>query len=133
MGRVGTSMAMRRPGWLVVAVLALAMRVLIPAGYMVSPTAASPFDLVICTGQGAKVVDAGKDQSPAGDEQGQTHHAPCAFAGLGVAAAPPVLATVEIPFQTATAPGRADLRQGLAPGRGLAAPPPPATGPPELG
>ncbi len=113
--------------WLVLAMLAVCLRILAPAGYMTTPD--QPFALVICTGEGALKVKSDPSHQDHNAPQG---HAPCAFAGLGVATAPPEPSAVlaHVPFVRATAP--AARPASMRPGQGLAAPPPPATGPPAL-
>lgn len=119
--------------WLTLAALALVVKVLVPSGYMVAgPQDGAPFPLVICTAQGAMVLDAdaaGGDHD--GSPDGSAHDSPCAFAGAGFAAAPPILAELRLPAAASTARPALGIRD-LAPGRGLAAPPPPARGPPVL-
>lgn len=62
-------------------------------------------------------------------EDGQSVEPPCAFAGLGLAwTLPPPFASAAALAPQAAMPGGVHHR--LQPGRGLAAPPPPATGPP---
>lgn len=123
-------------GWrgvaVVLACLGLALRVLIPAGFMAAPTG-SPLPLVLCTGHGPMTLAAGAlpgaDQSPAkapSDKHAGDH---CVFAGHGAPALAPLFAPVR-PTALAAIETRRLLPLGLAPGRGLAAPPPPATGPP---
>lgn len=127
-----------RDVFLTLAALALALRVLIPAGFMVAPGSQSAglSPIVLCSGQGpiTKLVTAdGRivDQplhEPRDD--GKTRHgAPCAFAGVATG---PLPSSVQTPV-TYTA-GRQEaarpLPPGLRPGLGLCAPPPPATGPP---
>lgn len=114
-----------------VAMLALAVRVLVPAGYM--PGGAGQPPLVLCTGQGAQIVLAAGGEhhgAPSDDHSGQgaAHH-PCAFASAAHVFAAPDLAPAVLSAWSAQAP---DLRAAriVSPGRGLAAPPPPATGPP---
>jgi hypothetical protein len=113
---------------LTLAMLAVAVKVLVPAGFMTpAPTQHAAFPLVLCTGHGAVVVDAaGKDQHPAKP----AHDGPCVFSGHGAAlaasASPAVGAAVAIAYAAlADAPVR-----DLAPGRGLVAPPLPPRGPP---
>ena len=117
------------------AILAVAIKVLIPPGFMAAaPANGQPLPLVICTGHGAMVLGPGdafpgrSGHSPA--PAGKSHDSPCAFAGHGVAAPPPALthagevtfiAYLALPSQPAP-----DLR----PGRGLTGPPLPARGPP---
>ncbi len=120
------------------ALLALLVRALIPAGYMVAEagTADGRYLVVqMCDGHGAdqiidldtgKVVD--KSNSPGtSDSQSDT---PCVFAmaaavSLPPLAAEPILLRHAMPAERISIP---DVR----PGRGIAAPPPPATGPPSL-
>ncbi len=121
----------RRNGWrgalLALAALALFVKIVVPAGFMVAaPQAAGGVPLVICTGHGPL-------ESPADHDKGglskSRSDAPCAFAGH---AAPPTPALgVAVPASTFTAYARpvGDISD-LIPGRGLAAPPPPSQGPP---
>lgn len=128
-------------------VCALAMRVLIPSGFMLMPDAHGA-TLVTCPGQGATPVamphemdamtmpghDMGNGQEehqPDRDHSDKTSDHACAFAPAGAAAD---LAAAVHP----TAPsGIGDAATALfhtfaRPGLGLAAPPPPKTGPPLL-
>jgi hypothetical protein len=123
-----------RAVFLTFAVLALAVKVMIPAGYMAAPSANSsmPFALVLCTAQGAKVVEPGEvlDQDHKAPADNARHDSPCAFAGHGAAALAPnsfTVATVTFATYMPLTPVRVTY---LAPGRGLAAPPLPARGPP---
>jgi hypothetical protein len=123
---------------LVLALLALAVNVLVPSGFMPGRAArGAGVELVLCTGHGPVKVDgaavAGGDdrgKAPAGKS---SHEPLCAFAGHGAGVTAPDLAAfepVEFVAYQAVAPAR---RQGdVAPGRGLAAPPLPARGPPSL-
>ena len=112
---------------LALASLALFLKILIPPGYMAAP--AKPdgpaFALVLCTAQGMVTLDPADHQDGAGDsapsDEDGARHSPCAFAGHGLNAPAPDLA--DRPLIVAT---------DVVPGRGLAAPPPPATGPPLL-
>lgn len=125
MGGSGQHRRHRHPGLIVLALAALWMQVLIPQGFMVGATAGAPA-LVICTGHGAlQAADhPGKAPKPASD-------APCAFAGHGVAAAPPILTPLALAgFQPTALAVQSFVCQ--SPGRGLAAPPPPSQGPPQL-
>jgi hypothetical protein len=109
--------------------LAVALKVLLPPGFMAAQDGA-PFPLVICTGEGTTVVHQdGAPDAPAGKVG---HDSPCAFAGHGAGAAPPSLAApVAVTFVEHATPAPQALTH-LAPGRGLAAPPLPARGPPSL-
>lgn len=125
-----------RGAFLALAILALALKVMVPAGFMTTaqPTNGLPFTLVLCTGQGPLVVESGDvlnphDKAPVDKP---AHDTPCPFAGHGAAAPPPsalVVAKVEFVAYRPVAPTRI---VHLAPGRGLAAPPLPARGPPSL-
>ena len=114
------------------ALLALALQLLFPAGFMVAePGQGHGLPIVICSAQGQIVADwdalaahdAGHKKAPPKTMAG------CPFAGHAVAADPPAPAALATPvaFETAVAPSR---RYAVFPGRGLAAPPPPAIGPP---
>lgn len=115
-----------------IALLALALlaRVLVPAGWM--PAEGRGMAITLCSGSGAVAawVDAdGKIQKHDPAKGAMPDH-PCAFAGLGM----PMLGG-DVPAAPLLAPVPRDELAGLslapaAIGRGLAAPPPPATGPP---
>lgn len=129
-----TARLLARDAFLVLATLAIALRIMIPAGFMTAPEPRNglPFALVLCTGQGPLVVQPGDslghhDKAPA-DKSG--HDAPCPFAAHGVAApAPSALSVAKVEFVAFT-PAPPVRVAHLAPGRGLAAPPLPARGPP---
>ena len=117
---------------MIAAFLALALQLLFPAGFMAAePGQAHGLPIVICSAQGQTVADwslpaahDGHDKAPAKSMAG------CPFAGHAVASAPPapaILATPVVfnPAQTSARP------YAVFPGRGLAAPPPPAIGPPQ--
>lgn len=113
--------------------LALLARMLVPIGFM--PSANGVPGLVICTGQGAMAMPVAampmKHQAPAGDHDHQGDHG-CPFAPMAAAAD---LAAQGIqpalPFPAIDA-ARAATRLATRPGLGLAAPPPPKTGPPSF-
>lgn len=118
-------------------VCALALRLLVPAGWM--PVAdAHGLHLTLCPGAGPIMpatphVMAGMTHpgSAPHHDQASPDHA-CPFAGLSLAldrpTAPPTVAPPRV------APLPLPVRPlAVAIGRGLAAPPPPATGPPLLG
>jgi len=113
------------------AVLALALKVAVPTGFMVEARADAAPAIVLCTAQGAVTIKA-----PAGhhapDAPAQTNHdTPCAFAGHGaafVAAEPLTVTAVEFAAYAPFAPVPA---VEAVPGRGLSAPPLPARGPPQ--
>lgn len=113
------------------AILALAMRVAVPAGWM--PT--TDLGLAVCTGEGMVAAPtawaedwAKRLGKPAPQKTTTTDH-PCAFASAGTALAEPFPAPAPVLLAATEAPAPARPR-ALTPGRGLAAPPPPPTGPP---
>lgn len=115
------------------AALAVALKVLIPAGFMTAPDRNSlPFAVVICTGQGAKVVAPGElmrhDNKAPSDKP--AHGEPCPFAGHGGPAVQPEQVTVQAVSFAAYVQPAVRPALGLSPGRGLSAPPLPARGPP---
>jgi hypothetical protein len=119
--------------WLaVLLVAALAVRALVPAGWMPGTTPAGAATLVLCTGTGPMTVAMpGMHHGKADDPAKPAPEHPCAFAGLALAWAPAELPPAIVPpaFAAFVAPRE---QGGIAIGRGLAAPPPPPTGPPLL-
>lgn len=110
--------------------LALALRVLVPAGWM--PAEGQGVAITLCSGEGAVPawVDAQGKIHKHDPAQGSMADHPCAFAGMGA----PMLGG-EVPAPPLALPVPRDEIAGLAIapaaiGQGLAAPPPPATGPP---
>lgn len=109
--------------------LALLARALVPTGWMPVATAHG-VRLELCAGQDAAAP------AMAGMAHGKKEHGkqalpdhPCAFAGLGLAA-DSVRAPAIVSSPVVTAPLSAKGWRAVTVGRGLAAPPPPATGPP---
>lgn len=121
------------PSWhqiaLLFATLALVCRVAVPTGFMVGEGAAGP-TIVICSGSGPMTMPLpGVPAKPDGKADKADH--PCVFAAAHVAAPAPVPNGDALVLRAAPAspmPPSGDLRPGL----GLAAPPPPKTGPPAL-
>jgi hypothetical protein len=130
----------------VLLVCALAIRMLVPSGFMIAPGQGAT--LILCPGQGAMPIAMphdmagmampGHDMGKPGDKhQGDKHqdrgdNLPCAFSPVGATAN---LASVAhpmppAPITAAIAPSL--FRIFVQPGLGLAAPPPPKTGPPAL-
>ena len=110
---------------LYVALAAIILRALMPAGFMPLPGSGR---LVICTGQG--LAEAPRDEQ--GHKPAAAPDGTCLFAGQANAAPPPAsvsVAAVAFPMRIARVLGRAE---SIMPGRGLAAPPPPQTAPPSL-
>lgn len=121
---------------LTLAMVAVAMKVLVPAGFMTRATTNDlPFAIVLCTAEGVAMVEPGgvlPGHTDDRSDQTASHEVPCAFAGHGVSAPAPNLLDIQsvefMAFQVVAPPSRPDL----TPGRGLAAPPLPARGPPTL-
>jgi len=129
---------------------ALAVRVLIPAGFMIGETASGAPALVLCPGQDARYAPAATmpgmhhdmphmmpDGSMMSGDHDQGKHPdpgtdrPCAFAAVGLAVDMPVPAPLLAPPPPPTFVGLLH-RVPSEPGHGLAAPPPPSTGPPTI-
>lgn len=116
------------------AFIAIAVRALIPSGYMVGPAERGQLvSIVLCSGHEA-FLDLSTGQlvqgsAPAEDDgQSKQTSAPCVFAVSAHFATPEAAAA---PALAQTYAGEAPLiRPVRVPGRGLAAPPPWATGPP---
>ena len=111
-------------------VLALALRVIIPSGFM--PSSERGFALTICTGMDTQTVwmdKSGKLHKEDPSKGKSVEHQPCAFAGAAMAAD-----VLSADFQVAMAPVALAIpvfaKREISVGAGLAAPPPPAIGPP---
>jgi hypothetical protein len=127
MTRAGSRQGEGRAALSALALIALLFQLAVPQGFMVAPTPGGPA-IVICTGHGPLLASPDQPGAPAKAPSGKT--APiCPFAGHGGA---PTLAALAAPtpihFEVA-AETRADV-VSVTPGRGLAAPPPPARAPP---
>ena len=122
--------------WAIAAVLLVA-QALVPNGFMPVFAKDGP-SIMLCTGQGLQRTTLGPDASEAmhaladamgDDETPDTDNTPCDYAAAGNAVAKPSTvapAHVPIAWDSGTFPA-AGL---VAIGAGLAAPPPPQTGPP---
>jgi hypothetical protein len=112
------------------------MRVAIPSGFMVQGTASAGPTMVICTGQGAMTLAVDRDGAPLTSDHHKPAKAPAKFDHCTFAsAATPLAATQahELPQPTLRHAAPALVVSGhQQPGLGLAAPPPPTTGPPIL-
>lgn len=111
-------------------VLALAVRIVIPSGWM--PSSERGFALTICTGMDVQTIwmdSKGKLHKDDPSKGKSVEHSPCAFAGDTVASA-------NAHFDESAALPHIALavsifaRLSISVGTGLAAPPPPAIGPP---
>jgi hypothetical protein len=119
-----------------IALLAMLVRAIVPAGYMLAQadTGQGRFLTVeMCEGHAAKVIDldTGKQVDPSklpGKADDKSKSAPCVFASVAPVATPVAIAE-PVEFVAAE-----DVDFGVSlnvrPGRGIAAPPPPSTGPP---
>jgi hypothetical protein len=108
---------------------ALLARAAIPAGWMPS-VQGDRIAISICSGEGRETVwldKAGKLHKSDGGQEHQDH--PCAFASVTPAIDAPV--SIE-PLYLASKAAFAPVQHSVSVGQGLAAPPPPATGPPVL-
>lgn len=130
---------MKRMGWRLgaFALLALLVRAIVPAGYMLAhaETGSGRYLTVeLCDSHNSKAqvidLDTGEivDLPETGGSSEQ--HQPCVFAGMVAA---PVLHTID---EAVVFAAERDVEFGavrdLRPGRGIAAPPPPSTGPPSF-
>lgn len=124
---------------LAVIACAMALRMLVPLGWM-PVSDGHGFRITMCTGSGPMdmaVAMPGMAMHHGDDHTGQDHGQqpmqdhPCTFAHLALSFAEPVLPVLALP-PLARAEALAARPLTLAIGRGLAAPPPPATGPPAL-
>ena len=125
-----------RSAWLVLATLAILMKILAPPGFMLAPTH-DRLEIVLCTGHGTVTADlaALDHRSDQKKDRGGTssHDGPCAFAGHGAGApAPSGFSVAAVEFVAYRDAIGSMAPRDLAPGRGLAAPPLPARGPPIL-
>jgi hypothetical protein len=113
-------------------VLALAMRITVPSGWM--PSSERGFALTVCTGMDTQTVwlDAkGKLHKEDPSKGKSVEHSPCAFAGATAANDLPV-ADLHFAMPHRPAPLPIFAVSEVLVGKGLAAPPPPATGPPSI-
>jgi hypothetical protein len=109
------------------AMLALLAQVLAPQGFMVARQGGMPA-IVICTGHGPVLSRDDLGGHPAKPPKAKPDMV-CGFAGhgLGLAASPPLMVSRAMAWSP---PVLVAAGADLAPGRGLAAPPPPSQGPP---
>ncbi len=131
---MGVQVRHRSEGWrsvcLTLAVLALALKVLIPQGFMLSERGPG-FPLVICTGHGPLTLsDDGHGGSK--DPAQKKSDAPCTGAGNVTPVTPSALAAVSEPIVLVADHLHDGKTLDLMPGRGLAAPPPLSHAPPAV-
>lgn len=114
---------------LTLAVFALALQVFVPSGVMVANDNGRGV-IVICTGHGPLTLSRDDGKAPATPKK--QSDAPCAFAGHAAPFTAPFVAPPAGPVFIVTQDLGSRRYASLTPGRGLAAPPPPARGPPSL-
>jgi hypothetical protein len=119
----------RRSIALMLTALALALKVAVPPGYMIAAPGA-PFLITICTGHGPLVLDAGDLRAP--KPPPHKMDAPCTGAGNVAPISPPLAGALAQPYAWAETALGACAERCVAPGLGLAAPPPPSHAPPAL-
>jgi hypothetical protein len=130
----GLAGGLRRTGGLVPPLLAfvLLFRLLIPAGYMIAPDDSGRPGLVLCAVSTAAAAAGSGHSSTEGHPQSEPSkpgELPCPFAALAAPPLPP--APPALPPPASAGAARPLLPPGaLARLPSLAAPPPPATGPP---
>lgn len=112
---------------LTLTMLAIILKLMVPPGFMIADTGAA-IPLTICTGHGPLVLDSDAVKTP----KAPAHKidAPCTGAGNVTPPGPPLGAILAAPFLWAAPVLGAGLVPDIAPGRGLAAPPPPSQAPP---
>lgn len=119
-----------------IALLAMLVRAVVPAGYMLAQAEDSSgrhLTVQMCVGHAMAAtqvidLDTGKAVDKPEKPRGEAKHAPCVFAGAAHLA-PPIAIAEPFEFVFAVDVDFSD-EQGVRPGRGIPAPPPPATGPP---
>jgi hypothetical protein len=124
---------------LVLALVALAIRAAVPAGFMLSADRDRWIAITLCSGAGpmqmALNLETGEHHdgasAPFHDDQDDqaAHDAPCVFA-TAATPTPPIAASISLPVRAFSAEAPRVFPASVAVGQGLAAPPPWATGPP---
>jgi len=123
-----------------IALLAMLVRAVVPAGYMLAEAETSQgryLTVEMCDGHTHALqvidLDTGKkvDAKVLKAKHGKSEPKPppCVCAGIAPLA-PPLVAAVPVKFKVAYS-AVFDLSRDVRPGHGIAAPPPPATGPPD--
>jgi hypothetical protein len=138
LGAIRSERGIPRALFLAILAGALFLRLLVPQGWM-SVADGGGWRITICSGTGPvnMAMPAGMSHAMKGMHQGTSdrdHGAadhPCAFANLALALDTPPVPVVDLP-KLSEAFGLSLIPAPVAIGRGLAAPPPPATGPPPI-
>jgi hypothetical protein len=114
---------------LTLTILALALKVAVPPGFMIADTGA-PFSITVCTGHGPLILDPRDAKVP----QAPKHKmdTPCTGAGNVTPPVPPLAGGAAEPYVWAATVLGAGPALDVMPGLGLAAPPPPSHAPPAL-
>jgi hypothetical protein len=120
---------------LAIALVAVAIRLIVPAGYMAGDGGGPP--IVLCAAEDLMVSPAsqalpGSPDGQSGDGDHSTPSGgdhPCAFAGVASPITTPS-SNLAAPVIWTAARTQSSSTDYAFPGRGLAAPPPPQTGPP---
>ena len=129
MARVAQRWGVGRRLFVALSVLALMVQVLVPPGFMVS--AGPSHAMVICTGHGPMTASLDDHGRPAKSPKDKSDHG-CPFArhgGTPLSLSPQSVERVVVVWRPEGTRGPV---ADLAPGRGLAAPPPPSQGPPQV-
>lgn len=123
------------------ALLAMVVRAIVPAGYMLAPQQDGRFiEIVRCSGHNGQtiffdqdtgqIVDADTVQKNKHPANPQSDVGPCVFAAMAAMAAHETAPAISAPLRYASV--ETTRNRATTPGRGLAAPPPWSTGPPQL-
>ena len=64
-------------------ILAFALRALVPAGFMLAPSAVGEMTVVLCTGHGPQTIALDADGKPVPATPKQSQHTRCAYASVG--------------------------------------------------
>lgn len=130
MGTLRTFIGNQRAAIALLLACALALKLLVPAGYMPAP---GQWSIQLCTGEGVRTVliDRNGQRIPDGQPHQASPAMPCAYAGVVaplLSATPPALLVVAILFVLATG-----IRPASTPTRQRAIPPrPPGRAPPVI-
>lgn len=119
----------------VLALVAMSVRALVPVGYMLAASPDRFITVTLCSAHGGVEVTLDRqtgavlDHKPAPANDKSHDGGPCVFAAAATLAAPTIAPPVVVALGTAIAAPLINYQ--ASPGRGLAAPPPWATGPPQ--
>lgn len=119
------------------ALIAIAIRAVVPVGFMLSASPDRWIVVTMCSGAGpmqmALNLETGEHregEAPSHEDPSKAvHHAPCVFAAAATPAPPASVAILAPPIEIFAEATRT-FPESVSVGRGLAAPPPWATGPP---